>query len=472
MPAPANLLIRPARTLRPLRRAIAAAALAIVAAAAPSHAQPGNDQCSNATPLSPCISTPGSNQGAATNGESSCANSVRDVFYSFTPMTSGPFGVLLCDSPFERDFVLSIHTGCPATPNNQIACNDDSCGLLPQIGLVSLAAGQQYYLRVASKAGAAGAAAPFKIEVCGGELGACCVGADCHLKASEKYCSSQKGSKFILGATCTPNPCDKGACCIPPQECRVVAPPVCASSNGNFLGFGTACEPFPCFAPPPNDDCPNATPVPVPVSIVADNLTAIPDGAVLPPCDFADPAGVWFRFLTPSAGLYRVDTEGSPSLLDTTLKIFASCTGALIACDDDGGSGYLSSIDLQAAAGNAFLVRVAGFGRTRGVFRLNINPVTTGACCLGSTCQLLPQADCAGPNSRFAGLGTVCPLPGSSTGACCPADFNQSGAISVQDLFDFLAAYFTGNPAADYNGSGSLSVQDLFDFLAGYFQGC
>jgi hypothetical protein len=29
-----------------------------------------------------------------------------------------------------------------------------------------------------------------------------------------------------------------------------------------------------------------------------------------------------------------------------------------------------------------------------------------------------------------------------------------------------------GNPNADYNDTGSLSVQDLFYFLAGYFGGC
>jgi hypothetical protein len=28
----------------------------------------------------------------------------------------------------------------------------------------------------------------------------------------------------------------------------------------------------------------------------------------------------------------------------------------------------------------------------------------------------------------------------------CAADFNQSGIVSVQDIFDFLAAYFAGCP--------------------------
>ena len=55
---------------------------------------------------------------------------------------------------------------------------------------------------------------------------------------------------------------------------------------------------------------------------------------------------------------------------------------------------------------------------------------------------------------------------------CCPADFNHSGARTVQDIFDFLAAWFAQNPAADFNHSGSVSVQDIFDFLAAWFAGC
>jgi hypothetical protein len=54
----------------------------------------------------------------------------------------------------------------------------------------------------------------------------------------------------------------------------------------------------------------------------------------------------------------------------------------------------------------------------------------------------------------------------------CPADFNLSGQVSVQDIFDFLAAYFGGDLRADINESGSISVQDIFDYLALYFRGC
>lgn len=54
----------------------------------------------------------------------------------------------------------------------------------------------------------------------------------------------------------------------------------------------------------------------------------------------------------------------------------------------------------------------------------------------------------------------------------CLADFNRQGGISIDDLFDFLAAFFTGDPRGDINTSGAISVQDVFDFLAAYFSGC
>lgn len=51
----------------------------------------------------------------------------------------------------------------------------------------------------------------------------------------------------------------------------------------------------------------------------------------------------------------------------------------------------------------------------------------------------------------------------------CPADFNGVGGVTVQDIFDFLAAYFVPDPRADFNGVGGISVQDIFDFLGAYF---
>lgn len=54
----------------------------------------------------------------------------------------------------------------------------------------------------------------------------------------------------------------------------------------------------------------------------------------------------------------------------------------------------------------------------------------------------------------------------------CPPDFDNSGVLMVDDIFAFLNAWFTGNPAADFNGTGGVSVQDIFDFLNAWFLGC
>ncbi len=54
----------------------------------------------------------------------------------------------------------------------------------------------------------------------------------------------------------------------------------------------------------------------------------------------------------------------------------------------------------------------------------------------------------------------------------CPADTNRNGETTVQDIFDFLAAYFASEARGDFNRAGGITVQDIFDFLAAYFAGC
>lgn len=74
-------------------------------------------------------------------------------------------------------------------------------------------------------------------------------------------------------------------------------------------------------------------------------------------------------------------------------------------------------------------------------------PAAPGACCNTSTgaCVLTLGATCTPLGGSFQGDGTSCtPNPCSVT--ACPADFNRSGTVSVQDIFDYLTAYFAGCP--------------------------
>ncbi len=93
---------------------------------------------------------------------------------------------------------------------------------------------------------------------------------------------------------------------------------------------------------------------------------------------------------------------------------------------------------------------------------------TTGACCVGTTCTVTSISACIG---AFQGIGTLCGTVGNPT-TCCKANFNGMGGISVQDIFDFLAAWFAGSPSANVNGTGGVTVQDIFDFLSLWFSGC
>jgi glucose/arabinose dehydrogenase len=101
----------------------------------------------------------------------------------------------------------------------------------------------------------------------------------------------------------------------------------------------------------------------------------------------------------------------------------------------------------------------------------------------GGVYKLEPRAP-DGPDCNANGKSDACDIvTGASRDAngngvpdeCepgCIADFNGVGGVSVQDLFDFLDAYFHNDARADVNLADGVSVQDVFDFLQAYFLGC
>lgn len=115
----------------------------------------------------------------------------------------------------------------------------------------------------------------------------------------------------------------------------------------------------------------------------------------------------------------------------------------------------------------------------QGVVPLSYQWRLTGAAIPGAN-----QATYTIPTPTLAVAGTYDCVVSSPVASCaqtisapatltwCPADFDCSGALTVQDVFDFLAAWFASNPRSDVNGSGAATVQDIFDFLASWFAGC
>jgi hypothetical protein len=185
----------------------------------------------------------------------------------------------------------------------------------------------------------------------------------------------------------------------------------------------------------PNDNCSSPTTVTSGGAYAFKNCKATTDANITAGCVAAPTTNdVWFRYTAPAAlGQLALDTNGST--FDTVLSVYAgsACPTSVtnIACDDDSGTGVNSAVQTTVQPGQQYMIRVAGFSTTAptgdGILHVNFVPT-------------------------------------------CHCDWNQSGALSVQDIFDFLTGYFSNN--GDFNASGSTTVQDIFDFLACYFAGC
>ena len=449
---------------------------------------PPNNLCSAATPLSLGVAATGTNVGATTEttivdtticGQASAANSSLDVFWSFTPTATANYTVDTCGSNF--DTVLTVHTACPATDTNKIACNDDSSlntacasgGVQSRITSVTLTAGTTYTFRVAGFNGNTG------------------------------------------NISLTINPVTPlGACCAITGCSRTDAP----NCSASFIP-AAVCSPYPCPAPA-NDHCTTSLPLSLGIPVMATSLAATTDTTIVNTtiCDLSSAAtsslDVFWSFTAAATANYTVDTCGSG--FDTVLTVHTACPATdanKIACNDDSSSntpcpsnGLNSRIpSVTLTAGSTYTIRVAGFNGQSGTYVLQINLINpigaccnlatcsvtdapncsntfnvgsacspnsclalTGACCTGTHCAITTIPGCAG---TFQGFAAVCGPAGNPT-TCCPANFNGVGGINVQDIFDFLTAWFAGQPAADFNHDSANTVSDIFAFLSAWFAGC
>jgi hypothetical protein len=200
-------------------------------------------------------------------------------------------------------------------------------------------------------------------------------------------------------------------------------------------------------SPAANDNCTSAAAILDGNTLVGNLLCTSNDGAA--DCGSSETNDdAWYTFTSPRLGVLEISACGSRNNAgtdtgpDTAVSIHAGCPGNIaneLACNDDGFIPGCNTLDSRAtapvSAGQTVKVRVSHFGDS--AFRVGNGVFVVHASLL-----------------------------------FCPADFNHSAMVTVQDIFDFLAAYFANDPRADINGSGAVSVQDIFDFLAAYFAGC
>jgi hypothetical protein len=323
----------------------------------------------------------GNSTGADTDGDASCVPATAfDVWFSHTPAVTWNVDVDTFGSSF--DTVLSVHTGCPGTSANEIACNDDAGDdFQSQVTFVGTA-GTTYLIRVAGWDDVE--LGPLVLNIAGvtGPPNDMCAGATA---VGEGSFTGNTQNASTDGATTCDDPDDDsgkdvwhehtpgtgGVLTIdtfgslfdtvlsvhtgcPGTEANEV---ICNDDNGGFFqsrvsfavtagmpyliriaGYESDSGPYTLNifrAPPvPNDRCENAT-------VVGDGtfngttLGADTDGSTscVPGHSSND---AWLQYTPPLGGSVTIDTVGSQ--FDTVLSVHAGCPGTAgneVACNDD-----------------------------------------------------------------------------------------------------------------------------------------
>jgi hypothetical protein len=383
---------------------------------------PANDTCaapiswgqlSGPRPFSTVAATTGAPQSFPGTSCPAAGPIENDVWYSWTAPANGNLNVNTdsetAGSPAPFYSRVAMYSGAACPPVTLLGCDDFGVSFNAFVQ-----GGRTYLFQVGSInpviTGTANVILTFTPVV-----GACCDSSGgCTITASNECVgtSSYNGN----GTTCEVPGCDPplGTCCTTAGSCRLTERGACA----DLFIPGGLCDPNPC--PQPTGSCCSA------------------DGS----CIMSEEADC-------DAG--RAWTVGGicdPNPCPQPTGACCATDGTCIATTEAGCSDQFIGVGTGCSP----------------------NPCQqpTGACCDGAACSIAAADACTG---TFKGVGSVCGDPGNPV-ACCPANFNQQGGVTVQDIFDFLAAYFGGQPSADFNSSGGITVQDIFDFLAAYFTSC
>lgn len=452
---------------------------------------PTNDTCAAATPLSLGVLTAGTLTGAnASAGHAACSEAdAPDAWYSFTPAATRFYTFDSCGSVAQ--IVLSLYNSCP--PGAPFACasrEPDACASGPGTTLTAmLQAGFTYRLRVgqmsASTTGGAfqilvSSAAPPNDECAQafelplntptlattigagvGKMLAACAAGDARdvwftftpaLSGTYQFDTCSSAVIPALDTALTIHSACNAAlivCSDNITNCRVGGSRASTRliAGQKYLvrvaGINLTEGSFVLTAsigPPTNDRCENAQGV-TEGTTPYDTLAATTDSAFL---DLSCTVGfnlisndVWFRYVPIANGPVTASLCGST--FDTSMAVSLAASGcptglySVIACNDDSncttGSTQVfpqSTLTWQAQVGVPYHLRVGSRTGAVGAGELTIRGVDA-----------------------------------------CRCDWNRSGGLAVQDIFDFFSAWSLGQ--GDFNNDTQSTVQDVLDFLQCFF---
>jgi len=460
---------------------------------------PSNDACFNATSIpagGQGSNASGGTTGATTDGSTNCTTSSADVWFRIVAPCTRTVSLNTQFSNF--DTVLSVHTGCPGTAANQVACNDDVVsGTLWSSLSFTANGGQNYYVRLAGYQGAFGS---YNLDSNYGYASNDLCSATANIPAGSyafntctcetdgppddaclAFGSNQIYNDFWLGYTPT---CDgilelntvgsnfdtKVAIYANPDNSSCPSGPNSAiACNDDISQFDLQSRTsVPCTAgqryilrigsydtnvrqagivniifTPANNACASAL-------AVSDGATAIcttgatTDGPDEPnACNFAQftqvGADIWYSYTASCLGTVTVDLCDAD--YDSKVAVYSGTAcptgpGTALTCNDDacGGTGLSSIVSFPAQAGEAFMIRVGGYGS-------GTDQATMVISCAPTTCS--PDFDGDGDagtdldiEAFFACLGGDC------CATCGASDFDGDGDagtdLDIESFFRVL----------------------------------
>ncbi|MFT3686909.1 MAG: GC-type dockerin domain-anchored protein [Phycisphaerales bacterium] len=403
----------------------AIAFMASMAFAAAAHAQPVNDNCAGATPITNGSVKPFNTQTATRDGTASCLNfsAARDIWFTYTSTEAEHVVLDLCGSgPMVKGLAV-FADGCAGTP---LGCNrTGGCGTgQPQLVLDTPGAGTYYiYLATLQSSGdftgiltlnatpLAGqptrdtCATAFPVggsttlafdttglttdrtSSCGGLNDAWYVWMPTKTGVGTVSTCGQTAGDTVLSAyascggaelACDDNFCGGASSITFPVTFGVPVWVRLASHGGEAV---TGQVSFSVSLTPSNDLCENAQVLPGLGGYQVNTTFATTQGSG-PTCkrsDEPDSRDLYFRYTAGNEGYITVDTlmvggsSTNPSLIDTTLQILDGCGGTELTCNDDANNGTVASktCPLAVTPGATYIIRVASRGQG-GAFQLRL----------------------------------------------------------------------------------------------------
>jgi hypothetical protein len=392
------------------------------------------------TAVGPSVAT-GSNAGMPNLFDPGCVtnNQGLDVCFTWTAPADG--GYIINTTGSSYDTVLMVYAN-----GVEIACNDDSGGVLQSLVVIDAVGGQQYTLVVDAYGTATGT---FILNI---EVPECSPGAYRCLDAMTRQVCAATGlwgatTACVIGCDDTLDPPACTTICTPGEtRCNAdtVTLETCSATGEawNATTCPNGCETLPGGGARCVMLCADIGSSVGP-AVATGSTAGLPNSMTGTCGGGAVGPDTCFTFTAPAADAYIFDTIGSS--YDTVLYVRDALTGTELACNDDIGGGVLQSrVTVPLAAGQAVYVVVDAYSATAsGTYVLNIGVPQPESICddwvdndgdLFYDCS--DDTACAGTPACTPGAGPVgapctthsdCASNAGSDPACFVEDFGFPG---------------------------------------------